>query len=216
MASQEGGHGRTGSRKGNIGQIDAGHLAEHGCAQIVCRRRGAAPYRDDAGGVLFGVIEEGRFRRDLYWRLNVLGLFIPPLRDRRDDIMPLIRHFLGTLSPTGRQTLSFAEDALLFLTQYPWPGNVRELKNLCERLTVVHTGNPVDAVLLSRLMEYYDPARPLRVRPRGREDIERALVQAGGKMSRAAQLLGIHRATLWRKCKRLSLQNDRTGSPEKH
>jgi transcriptional regulator, propionate catabolism operon regulatory protein len=152
---------------------------------------------------LHQLVEEGFFRRDLYWRLNVLGLFIPPLRKRTGDIVPLIQHFLSSLSPATHQAISIAEDAILFVTQYPWPGNVRELKNLCERLTVVHAGKVVNAAVLSRLMEYREPAPRLHNRPDA-EDIERALTEAGGKVSRAAEILGIHRATLWRKLHRLS------------
>jgi PAS domain S-box-containing protein len=158
---------------------------------------------------LHRLVEEGRFRRDLYWRLNVLSLSIPPLRERRGDIVPLMMQFLDTLSPSGHHGIAFTGDALSFLTQHPWPGNVRELRNLCERLTVVHTRKAVDAAFLTHLMEYRESTRPLSIGPRGMEDIERALAQAGGKISRAAEILGIHRATLWRKCKRLSQAKNR-------
>jgi len=134
----------------------------------------------------------------------VLSLAIPPLRERRDDIVPLTLHFLETLSPSGHHEITFVGDALSFLTQYPWPGNVRELRNLCERLTVVHAGKAVDKALLTRLMEYRESTRPLHLRPRDMEDIELALAQAGGKINRAAEILGVHRATLWRRRKRLS------------
>jgi transcriptional regulator with PAS, ATPase and Fis domain len=158
---------------------------------------------------LHRLVEEGNFRRDLYWRLNVLSLSIPPLRERCDDIVPLMMQFLDTLSPSGHHGIVFSGDALSFLTQYPWPGNVRELRNLCERLTVVHTGKTVDAAFLTHLMEYRESTQPLRSGPRGMEDIERALAQAGGKIIRAAEILGVHRATLWRKCKRLSQAKNR-------
>lgn len=158
---------------------------------------------------LHRLVEDGNFRKDLYWRLNVLSLFIPPLRERRGDIVPLMLQFLDTLSPSGHHGIVFSGDALSFLTQYPWPGNVRELRNLCERLTVVHTGKTVDAAFLTHLMEYWDSTQPLRSGSKGMEDIERALAQAGGKITRAAEILGIHRATLWRKCKRLSQAKNR-------
>jgi len=158
---------------------------------------------------LHRLVEEANFRRDLYWRLNVLSLSIPPLRERRDDIVPLMLQFLETLSPSGHHGIVFSGDALSFLTQYPWPGNVRELRNLCERLTVVHTGKIVDAAFLTHLMEYREPTQRLHSGPRGMEDIERALAQAGGKITRAAEILGVHRATLWRKCKRLSQAKNR-------
>ena len=153
---------------------------------------------------LHRLVEEGRFRRDLYWRLNVLSLSIPPLRERLDDIVPLMTQFLDTLSPSGHHRIPFTGDAFSFLTRYPWPGNVREMRNLCERLTVVHTGKAVDAAFLTHLLEYQESMQSPRIGSRGMEDIERALAQAGGKINRAAEILGIHRATLWRKCKRLS------------
>ena len=154
---------------------------------------------------LHRLVVDGDFRRDLYWRLNVLSLSIPPLRERRDDIMPLMLRILDSLSPSGHHGIVLSGDAPSFLTQYAWPGNVRELRNLCERLTVVRTGKTVDAAFLTHLVEYRESTRPLRSGPGGMEDIERALAQAGGKITRAAEILGVHRATLWRKCKRLSL-----------
>ncbi|MBE0569349.1 MAG: sigma 54-interacting transcriptional regulator [Deltaproteobacteria bacterium] len=153
---------------------------------------------------LHRLVEDGNFRKDLYWRLNVLSLSIPPLRERRDDILPLMLHFLDTLSPSGRHGIVFSGDAPSFLAGHPWPGNVRELRNLCERLTVVHAGKPVDAAFLTHLMEYRGSTRPPRGEPGDMEDIERALAQAGGRIARAAEILGVHRATLWRRCKRLS------------
>ncbi len=150
-------------------------------------------------------VEEGKFRRDLFWRLNVLSLHIPPLRERRDDIMPLMWHFLDTLFPRDRRRFVFSEDAPPFLTRYPWPGNVRELRNLCERLSVVRTGRTVDAAFLGHLLEYRETsAAPARSGPPGMVEIERALARAGGKVGRAAGMLGIHRSTLWRRCRRLS------------
>jgi PAS domain S-box-containing protein len=158
---------------------------------------------------LHRLVEEGNFRKDLYWRLNVLSLSIPPLRERRGDVVPLTLQFLDILSPSGHHGIVLSGDALSFLTQYPWPGNVRELRNLCERLTVVHTGKTVDAAFLTHLMEYWYSTQPLRSGSKGMEDIERALAQAGGKITRAAEILGVHRATLWRKCKRLSQAKNR-------
>ncbi len=149
-------------------------------------------------------VEEGHFRRDLFWRLNVLSLFIPPLRERRDDIMPLMWHFLDTLFPRDRRRFVFSEDAPPFLTQYPWPGNVRELRNLCERLSVVRTGRTVDAAFLGHLLEYRESAAAARSGPPGMEEIERAMARAGGKVGRAAEMLGVHRSTLWRRTMRLA------------
>lgn len=150
-------------------------------------------------------VEEGKFRRDLFWRLKVLSLHIPPLRERHDDIMPLMWHFLDMLFPRDRRRFVFSEDAPPFLTRHPWPGNVRELRNLCERLSVVRTGRTVDAAFLGHLLEYRESATaPPRSGPPGAEEIERTIVRAGGKVGRAAGMLGVHRSTLWRRLRRLS------------
>jgi PAS domain S-box-containing protein len=150
------------------------------------------------------LVEEGRFRQDLYWRLNVLNLSIPPLRERRDDILPLMHHFLNTLSPEAAHGVVFTDDALSVLVHAPWPGNVRELRNLCERLVVVCSGESVDAAFLSHLMEAAEPTRPMPAGLRGNADVEWALTEARGSVRRAAEILGIHRATLWRRRKRSS------------
>lgn len=155
------------------------------------------------------LVEEGRFRRDLYWRLNVLGLTIPPLHERRDDILPLTRHFLETLSSDGDPRIIFSDDALSLLIHSPWSGNVRELRNLCERLVVVRAGQSVDAAFLSRLMEGAAARRSPLPGSRNPEDVEWALAEARGSVRRAAEILGIHRATLWRRRRQLSRSTGR-------
>jgi PAS domain S-box-containing protein len=144
------------------------------------------------------LVDEGDFRRDLYWRLNVLGLSIPPLRDRRDDIMPLTRHSLASLSPVGHHQIVFTDDAMTLLVSHGWPGNVRELRNLCERLIVVRAGHPVDVSVLSQLMDCQMPIST-QDETRTAKDVEWALAAVQGKVGRAAELLGIHRATVWRR-----------------
>jgi two-component system NtrC family response regulator len=131
-----------------------------------------------------------------------LSLSIPPLRERRVDILPLIKHFLKSLSPTGSNWIELTEEASDFLMSYPWFGNVRELKNFCELLVVVYSGGVVDETYIKRLLGYqeesqYQPTKSLNAR-----NIELALSQAGGRMSKAANILGIHRTTLWRRLKR--------------
>jgi transcriptional regulator with PAS, ATPase and Fis domain len=164
---------------------------------------------------LKGLVEEGRFRGDLYWRLNVLNLFIAPLRDRRSDILPLARLFLGTLSPEGRNGITFTEEAIRFLTRYRWPGNVRELRNFCERLAVGHTHSVVDEEFVKLAMEYRDEATPVPTKPLDAEEIEHALNVAEGKIGKAARLLGIHRATLWRRRRRAALKGKGSEEREK-
>jgi propionate catabolism operon transcriptional regulator len=153
----------------------------------------------------------GRFRRDLYYRLNVLRLQLPPLAGRSADIEQLALHFLR--KALGADAAGFGESALRVLRAHPWPGNVRELRNLVERVAVYceDRRTPIDAALLRRAApELFGPAPatptasapvPVRAR-RGRTegaDLRRALERAGGDRRIAAQLLGISRTTLWRR-----------------
>ena len=155
----------------------------------------------------------GRFRRDLYYRLNVLRLNLPALAGRGADIEQLAAHFLA--SALGKGAAGFDESALRVLRTHPWPGNVRELRNLVERVAVYceDRGAPIDTALLRRAApELFGmsasvstppsaPTPPTRAR-RGRTDatdLQRALERAGGDRRIAAQLLGISRTTLWRR-----------------
>jgi transcriptional regulator, propionate catabolism operon regulatory protein len=158
------------------------------------------------------VAAAGRFRRDLYYRLNVLRLHLPKLADRGGDIAQLAQHFLDA-ALRGREP-GFNEPALRALRAHAWPGNVRELRNLIERLAVFAEGTngPIDLALLRRCApELFGAARkpppaaesaPAR-RTRRRDGVEkselrRALDRAGGDRQLAAQLLGVSRTTLWR------------------
>lgn len=155
------------------------------------------------------LVDGGRFRRDLYWRLNVLSLSIPPLRERPADVLLLLNHFLLSLSPEGRERIRFTRDAANFLTHYPWFGNVRELKNFCERLMAVTTGGEVDEAFTKRLLEHSEPVLPFYNQQADFGEIEHALAAAGGNVGQAARILGVHRATLWRRRKRILLARER-------
>ena len=165
----------------------------------------------------------GRFRRDLYYRLNVLRLHLPTLAGRGDDIEQLALHFLQ--AALGATTAGFDESALRVLRAHAWPGNVRELRNLVERIAVYCEDPrvPVGAALLRRATpELFGPQPvpstqgvstpvPARAR-RGRldaSDLRRALERAGGDRRIAAQILGISRTTLWRRLAAL----ERAGEP---
>ena len=100
----------------------------------------AATHRD-----LEDAIEHGDFRADLYYRLNVFPIEMPPLRARRGDLPLLISELIARLEAEGRGSVRLAESALLALSAYPWPGNVRELANLVERLSITHPGATVEA-----------------------------------------------------------------------
>ena len=139
---------------------------------------------------LGAAIARGEFRQDLYYRVNVVQLALPQLRDRPEDILALARFFLA-----GKKMLSQAAEQLLL--QYPWPGNVRELQNVCQRAVLLSPTEQIDTADLG-LPEPYTPTK------RALDDIDRyqleqALQQAGGVISRAAKLLGISRQALYRR-----------------
>jgi len=143
------------------------------------------------------LIREGRFREDLYYRLNVIEIAVPPLAERAADIMPLARHFLG-----GGLTLS--EEAAGALQAHEWPGNVRELRNSIERAKLLARDQVVGAADLNL------PGAPRSVvresEQLSREVLEATLREAGGNISRAAQSLGLSRQALYRRMERFNLR----------
>jgi two-component system nitrogen regulation response regulator NtrX len=158
-------------------------------------------------------MENGAFRRDLFYRLNVLHLHLPPLRDRLEDVPELVTHFLARLHERhGLATPRVAADALARLRGYDWPGNVRELANLCERLAILHAGRSVVAADLEGLLSgpappAIDEGLPLseRLDAWEREIIARALREAGDSVSEAARRLGTDRPNLYRRMRRLGI-----------
>jgi two-component system response regulator AtoC len=156
----------------------------------------------------------GRFREDLYYRLNVFHIHLPPLRERREDVRHLAAHFLSTFGPElGKGPLSLAPEAGALLEQYNWPGNVRELRNLMERAAVLCRGSLIDADLVQTLLPAAGDHAPSETPPDDLrldatlEDTERklmlrALATASNKKAEAARLLGISERTLWNKMKR--------------
>jgi DNA-binding NtrC family response regulator len=143
------------------------------------------------------LIREGRFREDLYYRLNVIDIVVPALSDRPADILPLARHFLGP-------NLHLSDDAAGILQQHDWPGNVRELRNSIERAKLLAHDNVVAASDLNLPV-------PQRTAPRetehfSREVLEASLREAGGNISRAAQSLGLSRQALYRRLERFNLR----------
>ena len=162
-------------------------------------------------------VAEGRFRAELYYRLNALSIRVPPLRHRGDDVLLLINHLLGLLGRRfGKQTL-LAPDALAALLAYPWPGNVRELEAMLERL-LTSTEKPVltladlpDAIVVAGGSGA--PAAPSgylvdRHAAAEREAILRAGRETAGHLGRTAERLGISRATLWRKMRLYGLSKE--------
>jgi len=169
-------------------------------------------------------MEAGRFREDLYFRLNVVPIVIPPLRERPEDIPLLVEEFLDELSRhsgLGRKVIS--PEVLEVLKRYPWPGNVRELKNLIERLVIISPGEEITLNDLPReFLDYAERARGggevpewLRVADFKtaremfeREFLRRKLEEYGGNISRMAQAIGLRRSYLHRKLKALGLSRE--------
>ena len=154
------------------------------------------------------MVRENRFRSDLYYRLNVLKLAIPPLRERPADIGPLAELFLSEAAPDQPPQLTTA--ALEELGRYSWPGNVRELKSIAERLAAVHDGTKIDARLVQSVLDDDEPAATaLPFAPKDvfeRANIIAALQAEHYNYEAAAKRLGISRATLWRKRRQLGLE----------
>lgn len=170
---------------------------------------------------LLELIEQGKFREDLYYRLNVLTLYVPPLREREDDILLLTRKFVGEFGKALRKNVRISEEAEKRICQYEWRGNVRQLKNFCERLVIVadepelstaFVERQLSDVYMLKLSKQRREAIPKRMEgeskvPQGilplneKESIIRALNETGGNRLQAAELLGISKTSLWRKMK---------------
>jgi transcriptional regulator with PAS, ATPase and Fis domain len=183
----------------------------------------AATNRDLAHGVA-----DGAFRKDLYYRLKVVELYVPPLRDRRDDILPLARVFLAEAAVRmGRTITGLVPRVLDQLLRYEWPGNVRELQNAMERAVALARGNRVDLEDLPEEVRQAFPKPALDqgvVQPLGeveKEYILAALAHNGGNQTRTAEQLQIGSATLYRKLKKYGQaeqpqgKRDRPTRPEK-
>jgi len=158
-------------------------------------------------------VASGDFREDLYFRLNVLPIRVPPLRERRTDIPALARHFLAAVCEVeGRRPLELSADAIELLTGYPWPGNVRELRNLMERAAVLVEGPKLEAsdlvVWLETPAEPREEAAGLRgeIERREAEAVTRALEAAHWNVTQAATALGIDRTNLHRKMRKYGIE----------
>ena len=151
-------------------------------------------------------IADGRFREDLYYRLNVLALRLPPLRERLDDIEPLARHFLRQATAQfGRDETDFTPDAIEALRQYGWPGNVRELMSMVRRTVIIGNSPVISAADLIGLDEtaHVSAGEPVPLRPQPGSESERtallnALAHSQENVSLTAQRLGVSRVTLYR------------------
>jgi DNA-binding NtrC family response regulator len=160
----------------------------------------AATHRD-----LRQLVTDGVFREDLLYRLSVIQTRLPPLRERREDIPELVRHFCDVLGDDmGRHVTRIADDALEVLTNYRWPGNVRELRNVVERALVLGDGSSsAPGSIGSSGLLAMTSGKVLPLAELEHQAINAALEATGGNKARAAALLGIDRTTLYRKLKEL-------------
>jgi NtrC-family two-component system response regulator AlgB len=152
-------------------------------------------------------VRAGRFREDLFYRLNVIEVTMPPLRARRGDVMPLARHLLGFFArQSGKPVTAFAPDAAAALAAYPWPGNVRELRNAIERGVILATDATVGLEHLPGQLTAVVATRIELGGPVTLDDLEaehiRRVVASAPSLDEAARILGIDPSTLWRKRKR--------------
>lgn len=152
------------------------------------------------------LVERGAFRLDLYYRLNVIPIRVPALRERREDVPALVQHVMRRLcSEMGRPPVTVTETAMAALRNHRWPGNVRELVNVLERVLNALDGNTLDVDALpfapAAGAEAPASARQLRQMLREQESLalEEALRRSGGNKAKAARLLGIHRASVYKK-----------------
>jgi DNA-binding NtrC family response regulator len=168
-------------------------------------------------------MSEGAFREDLFYRLNVIEVILPPLRDRAEDVLPLSEHFLvEAAARSGKRIANFTQAALKILLAYPWPGNVRELENVVERAVALAEGDQIGPDdLPSQVRERRSAdvlagalARGLTLAELEREYINRVLQAEGGNKTRAAQRLGLDRKTLYRKLEEYGRAPGEPGSPQ--
>ncbi|HEX4610227.1 MAG TPA: sigma 54-interacting transcriptional regulator, partial [Urbifossiella sp.] len=169
---------------------------------------------------LADAVERGGFRRDLYYRLQVLSFHLPPLRHRPEDIGPLVRGMVARYgSKFGKRLFSVCPEAMRALESYPWPGNIRQLENVIQQAVLTSSGNELKLHHLSPLVHArpeLTAATPPPANGYGgtlkqsresteRVNIMRALEKAGQSRTRAAQILGVSRVTLYKKMKKYGL-----------
>lgn len=175
---------------------------------------------------LESLIQAGQFREDLYYRLNVVPLRVPPLRERKEEIPLLVRHFLSQMQPSGAPLVSITNRALDALLRYDWPGNVRQLRNEIERALVFVRSEPAPLIDLKDLSDVVagTAPEPPATRPSAagalpdacldealaeteRQVIEQVLARHGGRIAAAASMLGLTRQGLYKKMKRLGIES---------
>ena len=153
------------------------------------------------------MVDEGKFREDLWFRLNVVRILVPPLCERRGDIPLLAHYFLKKYNERYRQDARLTESALKAMEVYSWPGNVRQLQHMMERLTILAPNGRIDDTAVRDAIDLMEPREHggETLADTEAEQIRRVLNATGGNKSRAAKILGIERKTLYRKLERMGL-----------
>jgi two-component system response regulator AtoC len=148
-------------------------------------------------------IEQGIFREDLYYRLNVVTINLPPLKDRMEDIIPLAEYFLKRYAEENNKRIkNFSDDTVKFMLNYSWPGNVRELENMIERGVILSKNTAITLDELPQDIVHPTPAEGKTVEAVTRNHIINVLEETKGNISKAAEILGIRRMTLYNKLKK--------------
>ena len=155
---------------------------------------------------LQALVEEGAFRQDLWFRLNVVHIRLPPLRERRSDIEPLAERFLGRFRAQYGRDVRLSPAAVRALGEYAWPGNVRQLEHLLERLVILGSTATIDVTAVRESLEHLEPRKKAvqSLADAEEEQIRKVLAATGGNKTRAAQILNIERKTLYRKLERMN------------
>ena len=153
------------------------------------------------------MVEQGKFREDLWYRLNVVRVLLPPLVERRGDVPLLAHYFLKKYNERYGQQAKIVASGLATLENYSWPGNVRQLQHMMERLTILAPQGKIDEAVVKEAIELTEPRDSASdtLADTEADHIRRVLAAAGGNKSRAAKILGIERKTLYRKLERMGL-----------
>jgi two-component system response regulator HydG len=153
------------------------------------------------------MVDDGKFRPDLWFRINVIRMTLPPLRERRGDVPLLARFFTAKYNERYHRDAKLTDSGLKALEEYTWPGNIRQLQHLIERLTVLAPNDRIDGEAVRDALAAMEPRDHVvdTLADAESEQIRRVLAATGGNKSRAAQILGIERKTLYRKLERMKL-----------
>ncbi|UCF16588.1 MAG: sigma-54-dependent Fis family transcriptional regulator [Phycisphaerales bacterium] len=159
---------------------------------------------------LRSLIEQEKFREDLYYRLNVVTVDLPPLRSRREDILPLAEHFLKKYAKENDKPVrSFSPEVIEFMLNYNWRGNVRELENMIERGVVLSKDKAINTAELPQDLTEPAPAKGKTLESLEKNHIRSVLEETDGNIARTAKMLGIHRMTLYNKLKKYDITVDK-------